>query len=177
MYLGDGCISRTGRTQRLRITLDKKYPEIIEECSSSLRSLMPGHAVSTVNRPGCVDVSCYSILWPDLLPQHGAGRKHLRQIILEPWQQRVVEAEPRAFLRGLFHSDGSYFQNPVRSPKGKRYSYDRYFFTNHSDEIRGLFRWACDLIEVETRAVGWRNVSVARRESVAKLNEFLGPKK
>jgi len=119
---------------------------------------------------------CYSTLWPDLIPQHGPGPKHQRPIILEGWQQLIVEAEPRAFIRGLFHSDGSYFQNPVRSKYGKHYSYDRYIFTNHSSDIRELFRWACDLVGVDTRLASWRNVSVARRDSVAKLNEFLGPK-
>jgi hypothetical protein len=124
----------------------------------------------------CVDVSCYSTLWSELLPQHGPGPKHRRRIVLEEWQSRVVAYEPRAFLRGLFQSDGSYFQNPVRSAAGKRYSYDRYFFSNRSDDIKGLFRWACDLIGVETRNVGERAVSVAKRGSVATLNEFLGPK-
>jgi hypothetical protein len=50
-------------------------------------------------------------------------------------------------------------------------------FTNHSRDIRELFRWACGLVGVETRLASWRNVSVARRDSVAKLNEFLGPKR
>jgi hypothetical protein len=88
-----------------------------------MQKLMPRNAVSIVRRRSrCVDVSCYSQLWSDVLPQHGPGRKHERPIELEPWQRAVVEVEPEAFIRGLFHSDGSYFQNPVRSTKGVRYS-------------------------------------------------------
>jgi hypothetical protein len=175
---GDGCITKTRRSFWLRITLDAAYPGIIEECRSAVAMLMPRNTVSILRRRGrCVDVSCHSVLWPDLIPQHGRGRKHLRSIALEPWQQFVVEAEPRSFIRGLFQSDGCYFTNPVRSSKGKLYTYDSYVFTNYSADIRDLFRWACDLIGVETRPVGWRNVSVARRASVARLNEFLGPKR
>ena len=39
-------------------------------------------------------------------PQHGPGRKHKRPIVLEAWQQAIVEAHPWQFLRGLLHSDG-----------------------------------------------------------------------
>jgi hypothetical protein len=177
MYLGDGCITRMRRSYWLRISLDAAYPDIIEECRAATARLMPLNTVSVRRRKyRCVDICCHSLLWPDLIPQHGQGRKHHRSIVLEEWQRWIVEAEPTAFIRGLFHSDGSYFQNPVRSRSGKCYSYDRYFFTNHSSDIRDLFRWACDLVGVETRMASWRNVSVARRDSVAKLNEFLGPK-
>jgi hypothetical protein len=178
MYLGDGCITETARSYWLRITLDSAYPGIIEECRTAVATLMPLNVVSLYKRRyRCVDVSCHSLLWPDLIPQHGRGPKHRRAIALEPWQRRVVEAEPTAFIRGLFHSDGSYFLNPVRSPRGKRYSYDRYLFSNRSDDIKALFSWACSLVGVETRPVGDRAVSVARRDSVAILNEFLGPKR
>jgi hypothetical protein len=176
MYLGDGCITRAGRTERLRITLDKAYPGIIAECRAAVTTLMPIRAVSIVERGNCVDVSCYSVLWPDLFPQHGSGPKHLRPIRLELWQRRIVASEPRSFLRSLYQSDGSYFRNPVRSRKGLLYVYDRYYFTNRSEDIKALFSWACNLIGVETRPVGARHISVARRPSVAKLNEFLGPK-
>jgi hypothetical protein len=83
----------------------------------------------------------------------------------------------RGYFSGLFHADGCYFLNRVTSSAGRMYSYDRYFFTNESAEIKELFRWACGLIEVETRVAGRRNVSVARRSSVAILNTFLGPKR
>jgi hypothetical protein len=178
LYLGDGYLARHPRTMRLVVSLDTAYPEIVGECAHAISQLMPRNPVRIVAKRGrCADVVCYSTLWPDLIPQHGAGPKHRRPIVLERWQQLVVESVPKSFIRGLFHSDGSYFQNPVRSPAGKHYSYDRYMFTNHSRDIRELFRWACGLVGVETRLASWRNVSVARRDSVAKLNEFLGPKR
>ena len=178
LYLGDGYIARYPRTFRLEITLDAAYPGIIGECKRAVAALTPRNPVRVLSYHGAsfVDVACYSSLWPDLIPQIGPGPKHRRRIVLERWQEAVVEAEPRSFIRGLFLSDGSYFRNSVRSSTGKLYSYDRYMFANHSRDIRELFRWACSLVGVETQMARWRNVSVGRRESVGKLNEFLGPK-
>ena len=41
----------------------------------------------------CTHLAC-------LFPQHGAGRKHERNIALEDWQTRILEREPWRFLRG-----------------------------------------------------------------------------
>ena len=46
-----------------------------------------------------------------LFPQHGPGKKHERRIVLEAWQQEIVEAAPWAFLRGCIRSDGCVFVN------------------------------------------------------------------
>jgi hypothetical protein len=37
LYLGDGCISRCREVWRLRVTLDAKYPGIIDRCQGSER--------------------------------------------------------------------------------------------------------------------------------------------
>jgi hypothetical protein len=66
--------------------------------------------------------------------------------------------------------------NSVRGANGDRYEYPRYFFTNHSDDIRELFVWACGLIGVDCRPNNRWNISVAKRASVAILDEFIGPK-
>ena len=155
-----------------------RIQESSANASGPVAALTPRNPVRVLSYHGAsfVDVACYSSLWPDLIPQIGPGPKHRRRIVLERWQEAVVEAEPRSFIRGLFHSDGSYFRNSVRSSTGKLYSYVRYMFANHSRDIRELFRWACSLVGVETQMARWRNVSVGRRESVGKLNEFLGPK-
>jgi len=43
LYLSDGCISRGARDVfRLRIALDRKYPEIIEECATAMQAVVPG---------------------------------------------------------------------------------------------------------------------------------------
>jgi hypothetical protein len=107
LYLGDGCVSRCRRVWRLRISLDKKYPEIIDRCRAAIDQLMPGQHASIAPQPkGCVVVSLYSKHWPCLLPQHGPGRKHLRPIRLEAWQELLVKQATEEFIRGLIDSDG-----------------------------------------------------------------------
>lgn len=110
------------------------------------------------------------------MPQHAAGKKHDRPIVLEPWQQDIVDRHPREFLRGLVHSDGSRFMNRVRV-NGKEYAYPRYNFTNHSADIRRLFTDTLDQLGIAWRQMNRYNVSVARREAVAALDAFIGPKR
>jgi hypothetical protein len=99
---------------------------------------------------------------------------------LEDWQQFLVERYPAQLVAGLIRSDGCRVTNVVYRP-GKdglrRYEYPRYFFTNHSDEIRDLFQYACELIGVESRPNNRWNISIAKRESVAILESFIGPKR
>src|SRR5262249_5703972 len=107
LYLGDGCISRNRRVWRLRITLDKKYPGIIERCCEAIDKLMSGQHASVEKQPkGCVVVSLYSKHWPCLLPQHRPGKKHLRPIRLAPWQEVLVKQATEEFIRGLIDIDG-----------------------------------------------------------------------
>ena len=87
----------------------------------------------------------------------------------------MVGAHPQQFLRGLIHSDGCRFINTVRHGP-KVYKYPRYNFSNRSDDIRRIFCDACDLLGIEWRVMNAWNISVARRASVARLDEFIGPK-
>jgi hypothetical protein len=48
--------------------------------------------------------------------------------------------------------------------------------TNLSADIRGLFVEACAMVGVACRPAGNRNISVARRDSVAIINRMVGPK-
>ncbi len=107
LSLGDGCLSRMGRVWRLRIALDTKYPGIIESCRQAIDVVMEGqHAHVQQQKANYVVVGLYSKHWPCLFPQHSSGRKHLRPIVLEPWQQAHVDAATEDFVRGLIHSDG-----------------------------------------------------------------------
>ncbi|MBN2470493.1 MAG: helix-turn-helix domain-containing protein [Anaerolineae bacterium] len=173
LYLGDGYLSRSDghRVYRLRISLDERYPGIIQEAQHALMLLLPENRVGIVQSHGCVQVSSYSNDWPALLPQHGAGRKHTRPIALVPWQQAITDAHPLALLRGLYHSDGSRSQNIV---KGR--DYPRYLFANESPGIRALFCAACDRLGLHWTLANRRNVCVSRREDVAWLDHEIGPK-
>jgi hypothetical protein len=176
LYLGDGHLAHHGRAVfRLGIYLDERYPRIIEDCAAAIEAVI-GKTANLNRRVGCIQVNAYSKQWPRLFPQHGPGAKHLRTIALEHWQQRIVVDHADQFLRGLIHSDGWRGTNRV-TVNGKRYEYPRYTFCNASEDIRTLFCDACDLIGVEWRQMNARNISVARRDSVALLDEFIGPKR
>ncbi|WP_245909157.1 LAGLIDADG family homing endonuclease [Mycobacterium neglectum] len=171
MYLGDGSISRARRVWRIRITLDQKYPAIIERCCQAIEILMPGQRAGIVKRVGCFDVSLFSKHWPCLLPQHGPGVKHNRPIALEPWQQVLVDQATEEFVLGLIHSDGC---RVVANDRGVRSI--RYHFSNRSEDIIGLFTAALDKLGIHwTRSTKYI-VSVYRKADTARLDEFIGPK-
>jgi hypothetical protein len=171
MYLGDGSISRNRQVWRLRITLDKTYPAIIDRCRKAIEVLMPGQRTGIVQRVGCVDVSLHSKHWPCLFPPHGPGRKHTRRIALEPWQQVLVDQATEEFILGLIHSDGC---RVVANDRGVMSI--RYHFSNRSEDIHGLFTAALDVLDIPwTRSTKYI-VSVYRKAATARLDEFVGPK-
>jgi hypothetical protein len=112
-------------------------------------------------------------------PQHGAGRKHERRIELAPWQQEIVGSHPGEFARGLFHSDGWRGVNRVRRAlhgEDRWDEYPRYLFVNKSGDIHRLCGEALDRLGVAWRFSKPTTISVARRDAVARLDEFVGPK-
>ena len=124
LYLGDGCISRHHNgVFIMRVALDNRYPGIIRDCIETMASVS-GRRVGLVSKIGCTEVHASWKHWPCLFPQHGAGRKHERPIVLAPWQQQLVDRRPAMLLRGLIQSDGCRVLNRV---KGK--DYPRYQFT------------------------------------------------
>lgn len=136
----------------------------------AMREILPNRAGST-RQVGCHELYSHSKHWICMFPQHGRGRKHERPIVLADWQQRVVDRFPAPFIRGLVHSDGCRVLNRVNDTP-----YPRYHFSNVSDDIRALFGRACDLLGVEWRQNNWNQLSVAKRDSVRLLDQFIGPK-
>jgi hypothetical protein len=183
LYLGDGCISllrpKNKGVWALRIMCADAWPGLREECRRAMLAVRPSNSVSMVQREGCMEVLSCSKHWPCLFPQHGPGRKHERVIELEGWQQEIVTSHPGDFARGLFHSDGCRLINRVRRPlkDGDRwYEYPRYLFVNRSTDIHRLCGEALDRLGVAWRFSKPTTISVARREAVARLDEFVGPK-
>jgi hypothetical protein len=95
--------------------------------------------------------------------------------VLQPWQRELIERDPRGLIRGLIHTDGWRGVNKVHV-KGRDYAYPRYQFSNRSDDIRRIFTDACDLLDIAWRRWGRWHISIARRDSVALLDEFVGLK-
>lgn len=182
IYLGDGYVSKAAESPVLEISLDSRYPGIAKECAEAIWNVARAEArthLRSTARGDSIRVTAGSPLWPLAFPQHGPGKKHLRFIGLTKWQQEIVDRLPRPFLRGLVHSDGSRTINrfSVELAGGRReYSYPRYFFTNLSADIRGLFCASCDRIGIRWTQSSHKNISVADRRSVKLLDSFVGPK-
>ena len=184
VYLGDGCLTIRpgGGSSQLVVVCDARYPGIVDEAWTAI-VLTSGSTTVTRVRPtgqACVRLMSAWRGWADAFPQHGPGRKHDRRIALEPWQQEIVDAFPREFLRGLLHSDGcrtvNRFTTTLPSGRVAEYAYPRWFFSNRSHDIRALFCATCDALGVRWTPSNARNVSVSHRASVALLDEWVGAK-
>jgi hypothetical protein len=180
LYLGDGWLTRGRRDVfALSIACSEAWPGLMTAAKSAMSAVMPASGVFSVRRTGMTEVKSTSKHWPCLFPQHGAGRKHARKIELAEWQRVIVERHPGDFARGLFHSDGYRGVNRVRRTwsTGERwYEYPRYLFVNNSADILGLCGQALDRLGVAWRFSKPNTISVARKEAVARLDEFAGPK-
>jgi hypothetical protein len=172
LYLGDGHIVRTGRSDRLRIFLDTRYEGIVTDARDLLARCFPGRRVGWFHsKKGTTTIlSLYCTHLACVFPQHGPGRKHSRAIVLERWQRRVLERAPWAFLRGCIRSDGCVFVN-----RTGRYSYVSYDFKNRSGDILGLFAEACEIAGVDYRRYSG-HIRIYRRASVARMLEHVGIK-
>jgi hypothetical protein len=172
LYLGDGYIALTGRSDRLRLFLDSRYGRIVDEAAALLERSFPGRPVGRISAHGgtMTVLSLYCTHLQCLFPQHGAGKKHERPIVLEPWQRGLLDREPWSFLRGCIRSDGCAFIN-----RTGKYEYMSYDFKNSSSDILGLFTDACDLVGVEYRRYP-RHVRIYRRPSVALMEAHVGIK-
>jgi len=180
LYLGDGSITRGRRDVfALWIACCDDWPGLLAACRRAMSDVMPASSVFCVHYQGCTMVKSTSKHWPCLFPQHGPGRKHTRKIELESWQSAIVQEYPGEFARGLFHSDGWRGVNRVRrrlSDGDRWYEYPRYLFGNESADILRLCGEALDRLGVAWRFSRRNAISVARREAVARLDEFVGPK-
>lgn len=184
VYLGDGtvCIPARG-SPWLQVVNDRRYPLISREILDAMRVTFPGMRPRThCSSVGESDVLCIS--HPAVLrafPQHGRGRKHLRPIVLDDWQLSVTRKHPDLLIRGLIHSDGcravNRFHTKLPSGRVAEYSYVRYFFSNHSGDIRRMFIEHCELLGIRVTQSNHRNLSVSHRESVAVLESIVGPKR
>ena len=169
LYLGDGCLSKHRRgVYRLRISLDARYPRIVDECARSMAVVVRGRRIGRQRAPGCLVVSAYWRHWICLFPQHGPGRKHSRRIELAPWQGKIARAHPDRLLRGLVHSDGCRVANRVR---GK--VYPRYMFSNRSTDVLEIFCRACEDFGVSWTRPSFKHISVARAADVARLDAIV----
>jgi hypothetical protein len=87
LYLGDGHIVRTSRSDRLRLFLDTRYDGILADAQALLGRCFPAHRIgrfrtvkgtTTILSLYCTHLAC-------LFPQHGPGVKHDRDAWPDPF--------------------------------------------------------------------------------------------
>lgn len=177
-YLGDGHITEMARSQRLRVSLDAKYPKVIAELVELLRRSFPANRLGSHRQhEGTMAVVwIYSKHLGCLFPQHGAGPKHSRPIELEEWQQRLVRDEPWALIKGLIWTDGCRFVNRTGP-----HEYPSYAFSNCSEGIVDVLLEASRRVGLKPRVTFelrrrmW-HVRFNRRRCAALLDEHVGGK-
>ena len=179
-YLGDGYLAHVRGVPVLRVSCDEVYPGIIDDVRRCIETVHRGGRTFVSHPEGTAVVHNGWMHWPCLFPQHGAGRKHERVLLMETWQWEIVERHPADFLRGLLHSDGARVANwatRIVAGERRRYDYPRWQFVNHSEQILGWCCDALDLVGVPWRRSGRWTVSVSTRAGVARLDELVGPKR
>ena len=172
LYLGDGHISQGARTQRLRLSLDARYSQVVADAEALLRRCFPANRVGRVRADAGATVvpHVYHAHLACLFPQAGPGKKHERSIVLEPWQRALVARAPWSLLRGLIRSDGCVFVNHTG-----RYDYVSYQFRNLSNDILQLFVDTCRVVGLRPRATS-SCVRLNRRADVELLGRHVGGK-
>lgn len=106
--LGDGNLSNpNGRAIRLRITCDKKYPNLIEHINNKLKCVLPKNKTSFIDRKNALDICCYSNKLSDILGW-SVGSKKSQNAHIPEWIMKS-EKYSRECLRGLLQTDGSIY--------------------------------------------------------------------
>jgi hypothetical protein len=76
LYLGDGHIVRTGRSDRLRLFLDTRYSQIIADAEALLRRCFPDHGVgisrSAKGTTTIVSLYCTHLAFSHSTPPEGS---------------------------------------------------------------------------------------------------------
>jgi hypothetical protein len=154
---------RTGR--RRAFGADKRRKRACPRCDgvslneqtySYLRGLYLGDDLITRHRKGVFALSIFSCdAWPGLLT---AAKRAMQEVLPASKVFTGVNATERS------------------SATEHWYEYPRYLFSNKSTDILGLCGAALDRLEVEWRFARPDVISVAKREAVARLDAFVGPK-
>jgi hypothetical protein len=110
--LGDGNLSNPNkRATRLRITCDRKYPELIASIVARLSFVFPKNKVGLIPRKGCIDVSIYSNQLEKLLGwKWNDGPKDKQNVGIPDWI-KINKTFARECLCGLFQTDGSLYSD------------------------------------------------------------------
>ena len=179
LYLGDGCIS--GHRKRGVVAPDLSRPAIswpdrrvrtrdvgsdavTRECAAVDRMRRDRGFLETLDSPFPATRRRPKMVASD---RHGALAAKIDRRL-------SGTADPRPDSLGRMSSDKHGERHGAC--KQRRYSCPRYMFTNMSDSIRFLFVEACERLNVRWMQTNARTIAVSRRDDVARLDTFIGPK-
>ena len=180
-YLGDGYLSH-GPGQLL-VVCDRQYPGIIEECprGDDPHEFAPARRHLAASRPQ---------LRPRRRAAGKAGSRPSRSTGADA-STSGRSCSSRGRRRSSRRTRGnscaaccirtaaarSIASRPSSRAGGSReYEYPRWFFSNMSADIRGLFCTTCEQLGLRWTQSNHRNISISHRHSVALLEEHVGPK-
>ena len=173
-YLGAGDLGADGRHHRLRVVCADAYPNVVAEVGRAIRQVS-GKQARIVARHGVAEAQATWAHWPCFLP-HGPGRRHERTVPLADWQHDLAVARnPGWLVRGLLHAAGRRLTSRA-VVEGRAYEHPRYVLPDASADVRALFLDACGRLGIAARRSDDGTVAVVRRDAVARLESFVGPK-
>ena len=172
-YFGDGYIVQFKRTKKLTFYCFSEYREIIDLQKLCVSKLFSNNIIGEYKqlKAKCVEVRVHHKNMEYYFPQHGVGRKSERPIVLEQWQQDIVDCHRDCFIAGLIDTDGSHYFGKA----SKRWHYQ---FTNKSKDIMDLFVESINKFDIHNYHLRFRtgtdilNVTISKTTDVAKLDEI-----
>ena len=113
LAIGDGNLSNpNGRAVRLRITCDTRYRNTLKNIVNAVKTVMPQNKVSLVQKSkNCVDVSCYSNKWENILGWRANKKSKFNQKVSVPIWIKKSKRLSISCLRGLIETDGSVYKD------------------------------------------------------------------
>lgn len=158
---------------RLRIFLDSKYSSLNDFTVEILKKLFPNNKVGILKaKCNMITITLYHKYLAILFPQHGAGKKHNRDIKLFDWQTNILRWE--YFFAGFFGSDGCFYFS-------RKNNMEAYNFTNKSKQIIDLFVKCCEYLGIkftfnQKSGNGIYYINIYRKKYVSFLKELIGTK-
>lgn len=170
LYLGDGCVHRHKKgVYALTISLDSKYMELINVVRNSL-SEFSGNKVRSYLRGNYYNLSIYGKHICDIFIKYGVGKKNENYVFLP--DILIKNICHKSMLRGLFHSDGSYYYDK----HNKKYFYN---FTNKSKHITDIFIMCLSNLEIKYDLQYNRRtyiVGIRKKSEIIKFKDIVGVK-
>ena len=184
LYLGDGHITR-GPKRRLRrsgSTCCDGWPGLLDLAKQTMSLVMPSSSVFAVADRSWLhgDQEHVKALAVPACRSMAPAESTSARSNSSPGSRRSWPGIREASPAGSFTPMAAALINhsaAARSRSGDRwYEYPRYLFVNRSADIHRLCGEALDRLGVAWRFSKPTTISVARREAVARLDEFVGPK-